>query len=149
SKGGPVLENVLQAVPFPLKQPLVAQNGTFVRYEAYLNRPVFDMILGTASDPTSELFRYANIKGRTQGIPWPSGSIIVKSAWREIGPDDQAAASTSFTRQAILVKRGTTQQCEQKTVALVGFHVMQRTPKREHWVWSTFEHVANVPDPAG
>ena len=33
------------------------------------------------------------------------------------------------------------------TVGLVGLHIVQRTPSRPQWIWSTFEQVDNVPPP--
>jgi hypothetical protein len=35
--------------------------------------------------------------------------------------------------------------CSQKTVGLVGLHIVQKTPTRPQWIWSTFEQVDNVP----
>jgi hypothetical protein len=29
-------------------------------------------------------------------------------------------------------------------VGLVGFHIVIKTPQRENWIWSTFEHVDNT-----
>ena len=38
--------------------------------------------------------------------------------------------------------------CSKSEVALVGLHIAIKTESRPQWVWSTFEHVDNVP-PAG
>ena len=38
--------------------------------------------------------------------------------------------------------------CSKSAVALVGLHIAIKTLSRPQWVWSTFEHVDNVP-PAG
>jgi hypothetical protein len=35
--------------------------------------------------------------------------------------------------------------CSQKTVGLVGLHIVQKTPTRPQWIWTTFEQVDNVP----
>lgn len=38
--------------------------------------------------------------------------------------------------------------CEDKEVGLVGLHIVQKTPTRPQWIWSSFEHVDNVPPAA-
>ena len=38
--------------------------------------------------------------------------------------------------------------CSESDVALVGLHIAIKTRSRPQWIWSTFEHVDNVP-PAG
>ena len=38
------------------------------------------------------------------------------------------------------------------TLGLVGLHIVHKTDSEPQWIWSTFEHVNNVPaaaDPAG
>src|SRR5258708_39895811 len=32
-------------------------------------------------------------------------------------------------------------------MALVGLHITQKTPSAPQWIWSTFEHLDNVPGP--
>jgi hypothetical protein len=45
--------------------------------------------------------------------------------------------------ETLLVDRfhGTT---EKRMMGLVGLHIVQKTPSRPQWIWSTFEHVDNV-----
>jgi hypothetical protein len=40
-------------------------------------------------------------------------------------------------------------RCERRQVALIGLHIIQKTPKRRQWVWATFEHADNAPPPYG
>ena len=35
--------------------------------------------------------------------------------------------------------------CTEITVGLVGLHIVQKTPSRPQWIWSTFEQIDNVP----
>jgi hypothetical protein len=37
-------------------------------------------------------------------------------------------------------------RCLRKTLGLVGFHVMHKTVTRLQWIWTSFEHVDNVPE---
>src|SRR5437773_2344293 len=36
--------------------------------------------------------------------------------------------------------------CLRKTLGLIGFHVMHKTKSRLPWIWTSFEHVDNVPE---
>ena len=36
--------------------------------------------------------------------------------------------------------------CTERSVGLVGLHIVKKTPSRPQWIWSTFEHVDTVPD---
>jgi hypothetical protein len=36
-------------------------------------------------------------------------------------------------------------KCLPRDIALVGFHIVSKTPDRPQWIWSTFEQVDNVP----
>jgi hypothetical protein len=36
--------------------------------------------------------------------------------------------------------------CFEKTIGLVGFHVVHKTIGRPQWIWTSFEHVDNVPE---
>jgi hypothetical protein len=39
----------------------------------------------------------------------------------------------------------TTGTCSSIRVGLVGIHIVQKTPTRPQWIWTSFEHVDNVP----
>jgi hypothetical protein len=41
-----------------------------------------------------------------------------------------------------------TGQCKETNVGLVGIHIVQKTPSRPQWIWSSFEQVDNVPPAA-
>ena len=40
-----------------------------------------------------------------------------------------------------------TNTCKLQKMGLVGLHIVQKTPIRPQWVWSSFEHIDNVPEP--
>ncbi len=40
----------------------------------------------------------------------------------------------------------TTPPCLPETLGLVGFHVVHKTESRLQWIWTSFEHVDNVPE---
>ncbi len=128
--------------------PLVAENGEYVRYEVRFNEAEFSTFV---SNGWSE--------GR--GLPdaehpahFPVGSVEVKAAWRPLNASDSPAVRARYlvTRAAIVdVAKSLAEghiACSTRDVALVGMHIVIKTKSRAQWIWSTFEHVDNVP-PAG
>jgi len=129
--------------------PLVGQNRTYTRYEARINEPEYSALalkgwsLGeTLPDPAhlAEL---------------PAGSIAVKAAWKVLTAADAPAVRARYyvVENANVVDVAKTLAaghvvCSKSDVALVGLHIVIRTKDRPQGLWSTFEHVDNVP-PAG
>ena len=70
----------------------------------------------------------------------------IKSAW--IDMTNVPNPSRYYTRLAWLVDP-ISGQCSPApvTVGLVGLHIVQKTPTRPQWIWSTFEQIDNVPPP--
>jgi hypothetical protein len=129
--------------------PLVAQNRTYTRYEARINEPEYSALA---------------LKGWSlgQNLPDPAhpaqlaaGSIAVKAAWRLLTAADAPAVRARYyvVENANVVDVAKTLAaghivCSKSDVALVGLHIVIRTKDRPQGLWSTFEHVDNVP-PAG
>ena len=75
--------------------------------------------------------------------------MTVKSSWIDLGKPDETASVAhpeSFHRRLAWLFDPFAQKCEQHVVGLVGLHLVQKTPERPAWVWSSFEHVANAPN---
>jgi len=115
--------------------PLLAQNRTFVRYTSGFNEKLFRHIADGG------FFRRANLGNFT---PLPAGTIRVKSAWVDM--QDIERPERFHTRDAWLFNLATG-QCEKKAVGLVGLHIVTKTPTHPQGIWSTFEHIDNVPAP--
>jgi hypothetical protein len=129
--------------------PLVAQNRTYTRYEIRLNEPEYDAI---ASNGWSE---GRNLPDEAHPADLPVGSIAVKASWRPLTEADSPAVRARYyvVEDAEIVDAGKSVAagrivCSKSDIALVGFHIMVKTRYRPQWLWSTFEHVDNVP-PAG
>lgn len=156
SKGGAVLDDVNQAgFPAPLGS-LTAQNKTYVSYEIRVNRGEFEKIRGTDNDKKSWLYLGDNLPPPWgQGpasIAFPNGSLEIKAAWRAFKLPEEEALLKRYYHVTAEVFNPATEKCEPKTMGLVGMHIVQKTPTRPQWIWSTFEHVDNAPltgsDPA-
>jgi hypothetical protein len=125
--------------------PLVAENGEYVRYEVRFNEAEFSTFLKNGwsegrSLPDAEHPAY-----------FPVGSLEVKAAWRPLNPADAPAVRARYfvTRAAFVdVAKSLAEghiACSTRDVALVGMHVVIKTKTKAQWIWSTFEHVDNVP----
>ena len=106
---------------------------TYVRYTTSFNQTEFNRILG------SQLFLRKNL---ANALTFPDGSLDVKTSWLDMSniPNPERY----YTRKAWLMDL-TTERCAERTVGLVGIHIVQKTQSRPQWIWSSFEHVDNVP----
>jgi hypothetical protein len=123
---------------------LIAQNGTFVRYVAAYNQIEFNQILQNQLYLAANLPQNKNPVGPS--IIFENGSIDIKSAW--IDMTNIPHPERYYTRPSWLVDP-ISGQCSQSpvSVGLVGLHIVQKTPSRPQWIWSTFEQIDNVPPP--
>jgi hypothetical protein len=87
-----------------------------------------------------------NLPTATTPVPFKSGSTETKAAWRVLTDADTAEVRKRYYivpgAQVLDVSSG---QCVARDIALVGFHIVTKTPHRPQWIWSSFEHVDNVP----
>jgi hypothetical protein len=123
-----------------LGNPLVAQNQTYARYQVQVNQPEFDSIVG------NKWYIAGNLPTPTTTVPFNPGSTEIKAAWRILTDKDTSAIRSRYyvvpNTQVLDVASG---KCTAQDIALVGLHIVTKTPDRPQWIWSTFEHVDNVP----
>ncbi len=126
--------------------PLVAQNRTYTRYETRLNEPEYSAL---AQNGWSQ---GQNLPDEDHPAQLPAGSIAVKAAWRLLTAADTPAVRARYyvVENANVVDVAKTLAarrvvCSKSDVALVGLHIVIRTPRRPQGIWATFEHVDNVP----
>ncbi len=130
---------------FNLGNALVAQNRTYVRYEVRVNEPEFDSIVGNKWYIATNLPTSA-----TPPVPFNIGSTAIKAAWRILNEmDTPANRSRYYVVRNAQVFDVTSGECTLQDVALVGFHIVTKTKERPQWIWSTFEHIDNVPGVRG
>jgi len=132
--------NVGEAGIGNLTAVLVAQNGTFVRYLAAYNQSEFEAIR------TNQWYLAAKLPKPGGSLTFPDGALDVKSAWIDL--TNVPHPERYHTRTAWL-QNPISGACSGTpvVVGLVGLHIVQKTPSRPQWIWSTFEQVDNVPPP--
>jgi hypothetical protein len=119
----------------------------YARFQASYNQTEYDQILGnkwylqTNLGDLTFCSNGATIKG--QACP-AENSVDLKSAWIDMTTIPQAQQSRYYTTQAWVLDP-TTNKCSQRTMGLVGLHIVSKTPSRPQWIWSTFEQIDNVP----
>ncbi len=120
--------------------PLIAQNQTYARYEVRANKAEFDSIVD------NKWYIAANLPTPTAPVPFNDASTEVKAAWRILTASDTPAIRARYyvvtNAQVFDVAQA---KCTLQDIALVGFHIVTKTPDRKQWIWSSFEHVDNVP----
>lgn len=119
--------------------PLVCQNRTYTRYEVRVNKEEFNFIRD------KKLYLRSTLLQLQSPLRFTSGSIEVKASWREFKGDEPADFVKTFYTIKAKVQDPVTNTCAEKQMGLVGLHIVQKTPLRPQWVWSSFEHVRNVP----
>src|SRR5271166_433820 len=129
--------------------PLVAQNRTYTRYEIRIDKSEYDAIAAKGWSESK------NLPDEDHPADLPIGSIAVKASWRLMTEADTPAVRSRYyiVKDAEIVDVAKSLApgrivCSKGDVGLAGPHIMIKTRYRPQWLWSTFEHVDNVP-PAG
>jgi hypothetical protein len=112
--------------------PLVAQNRSYVRFQTAFNENEFKHIVD----------RKLYLRENLVNVVFDSGAIDIKVSWMLM--DGVPNPERYYSRQAFVLNLET-EKCEDKRVGMVGLHIVHKTPSRPQWIWSTFEHVDNVP----
>ena len=153
----------LQALP---NAPLIDQNGNYVVYETRINQDEFNYIVANRLYDADAQSKISPIQfpagGEKKFIEFPDGStkeigsigaMEIKAAWR-IFPEgtSEDIKNRYYTKKALIYipqKYAESKQdiCNLKTVGLVGLHIIHKTQGQPQWVWATFEHIDNTPDP--
>jgi hypothetical protein len=130
--------------------PLVDQHKQYVRYEIRVNRTEYDETkdkLWFLRNHLSKDPKKPNLF--TASTPGKYGAIELKAAWRIMTKEEAEANPPRFYTSKAYVVDPKTHKCSDQpvTVGLIGFHIGHKTDTFHAWVWSTFEHVDNVPAP--
>ncbi|HEX6187792.1 MAG TPA: hypothetical protein VFZ40_06910 [Pyrinomonadaceae bacterium] len=140
SKGhGLISTTKLTSVPVPLKeildatgQPVTDQNGRFVRYTINIGPIEYQYIM------QNKLWTAAGQQA-TGALTFTNGAMEFKAAWKVLGANDDL--TRYFTQKAIVYNDedgSPSPGPNPVTVGLAGLHIIQKTPRQPHWLWSTF-----------
>jgi len=141
SKVGSVTDGINEA----FSGPLVDQNRNYARYEIRFNETQYNVIRTNQWYLRNKLPTDRNNPVNfPSSVPGSYGAIEVKAAWRELvaGRDD---LNRYYSVDGIIIEPGTPHTCRSAKLGLVGFHIASKVNPFREWIWSTFEHVDNVP----
>jgi hypothetical protein len=145
--------------------PLIDQQGRYAIFDILMNRQMFDYILehqlysqaGQVSAGASGLAvdfpAGQNSKAETptqKAVVADTGAFMLKVSWKILGPDEPRP-ETFHQRKALVLMPPpldpkAKRVCLPETLGLIGFHAVHKTVGRPQWIWTSFEHVKNVPD---
>ncbi len=142
--------NVKEFVDPHVTNSLVAQNSTYVRYQAAYGKLVYQTIL---QNQLYDALHYNSVVAGSNGSPVaattePYRSLTLKSSWIELPGVDcerRAVTPSRFYVTCAWLQDPEKLTCRKSAVGLVGLHIVLKTRSRPQWIWATFEHVDNVP----
>jgi hypothetical protein len=139
--------------------PLIDQRNNYAIFDILMNKAMFDYIVDEKHPLYSQAHQMSELNSDFR-IDFPAGrhdksgggdpgSIMIKVSWKILTPEDN---KNKFHHvQALVSMPGSADgksdpPCLEKTLGLVGFHVVHKTASRPQWIWTSFEHVDNVPE---
>lgn len=155
-----VIEMIEETFNQPFKTgALIDQQGNYALFDILMNRQMFDYIRTHKLYSKTEQMNAANSNLK---IDFPAGTnppdgqvdggdpggIIVKVSWKILESDQEKRKFHTVDALVSMPREdaATEPPCLRKTLGLVGFHVMHKTKNRLQWIWTSFEHVDNVPE---
>lgn len=142
---------VFDAIDEALSNPLIDQNNKYVYFDVRFNQVQYDFIRGKDDQESSWLYLSKNLIRDNFPVKMPEsqgdtlGSIMLKGAWKQLS-ESEIQSKRFYTTNAKIYDQ-LADSCRTVTLGLVGLHFAQKTKVFPEWVWSTFEHVDNVPEP--
>ena len=139
--------------------PLIDQQGHYAIFDILMNRQMFKYItdnhLNTKAGQAENADLAVDFPAGQNELPAQAGkpaqpaafgSFMLKVSWKILTPEEIASKTFHMRRALILMPPGETRPCLDRTLGLIGFHAVHKTAGRPQWIWTSFEHVKNVPD---
>ncbi len=129
--------------------PLIDQNGRYAIFDILMNRQMFQYIkdhhLNTKAGQAENADLAVDFPAGQNSVA-AFGSFMLKVSWKILTPEEIAAKNFHMRRALVLMPPGDKRPCLDRTLGLIGFHAVHKTVSRPQWIWTSFEHVKNVPD---
>ena len=144
--------------------PLIDQDGHYAIFDILMNREMFDYItehhLSTKTGQAANADLAIDFPAGQNDVPAQAGkpaephkfgAFMLKVSWKILSDAEKAAKTFHMIDALVLMppnadRPETARRCLPRTLGLVGFHAVHKTKSRPQWIWTTFEHVKNVPD---
>jgi hypothetical protein len=135
--------------------PLIDRNLNFVVFEEKVNPTEEKFIKDNELTTKKGIDAYYNAHNRTFEMPVNTetlpGAMEIKASWRILDTTKGDDLSKYYHQNAVIYISDESSANGQEftvncVVGLVGLHIVRKTKTFGEWIWSTFEHVDNVPD---
>ncbi|WP_204345297.1 hypothetical protein [Psychroserpens algicola] len=135
--------------------PLIDKNLNFVVYEVKMNAVEEAYIASNNLTTKEDIYNYVHDSKTSIELPvnttTKEGAIEIKASWRILDATKGDDLSKYYTQDATIYVSSENSVSGQSftfkaTIGLVGLHILRKTEKFQNWIWTTFEHVDNVPD---
>jgi hypothetical protein len=128
--------------------PLIDQRGYYAIFDILMNRQMFNYIIANHLNTKADQAANSNLS-----VDFPAGenskgefgAFMLKVSWRVLSPTEVQAKNFHMVDALVLTPPAATRRCLKETLGLVGFHAVHKTVSRPQWIWTSFEHVQNVP----
>jgi len=132
--------------------PLIDQQGHYAIFDILMNRQMFNYIMdhhlntkaGQAANSDLSVDFPAGLNNKAD-----LGAFMLKVSWKILSDSDPEAKTFHTVKAFVLtppIPDEAAQRCLPETLGLIGFHAVHKTASRPQWIWTSFEHVKNVPD---
>jgi len=155
--GWMVVKMIEESFNEPFKTgPLIDQDGRYAIFDILMNGRMFDYIknnhLNTKAgqiDNASLMVDFPVGLNSTPKTPNSDiGAFMLKVSWKILSDKEIADKNFHMVKALVLtppIPNGA-RECLPETLGLIGFHAVHKTGSRPQWIWTSFEHVKNVPD---
>ena len=150
TKGMMVVEMIEESYNQPFRTgPLIDQRGRFAIFDILMNKEMFDYIMKHGLHRQSTQKKFADRVDFPAGNSNTLGSFMLKVSWKVMDAEDDPRKFHTTDAIVILPRRedeAGEPACMKATLGLIGFHAVHKTIGRLQWIWTSFEHVDNVPE---
>jgi hypothetical protein len=146
--------------------PLIDQQGHYAIFDILMNQQMFKYIMDHHLNTKAGQMRADNsdllvdfpagqndqqAQAGKPAQPHALGAFMLKVSWKILSSEEIQAKNFHMVDALVLMPPNTEQPnaarpCLQEKLGLVGFHAVHKTASRPQWIWTSFEHVQNVPD---
>jgi len=131
--------------------PLIDQQGHYAIFDILMNRQMFDYImLNHLNTKAGQAANSSLVVDFPAGLNSNSdlGAFMLKVSWKILSDSEIQAKNFHMVKALVLTPPipNAARNCLPETLGLIGFHAVHKTASRPQWIWTSFEHVKNVPD---
>ena len=133
--------------------PLIDQQGHYAIFDILMNRQMFDYMMDHHLNTKAGQAANSDL-----AVDFPAGqnsektfgAFMLKVSWKILSPEEIQAKDFHMVNALVLMPPpddpNAQRKCLPETLGLIGFHAVHKTASRPQWIWTSFEHVKNVPD---